>query len=59
MNLLELQVRIAMSRMPESGAGPTLLDWPLPALQLLSGDRLPFARPQAIQTQARRSETQS
>lgn len=59
MNLLELQVRIAMSGVPESGTGPTLLDWPMPALKLLSAERLTFVRPEAIQPQAHRSETQS
>jgi hypothetical protein len=27
MNLLELQVLVVISRVPESGAGPSLLDW--------------------------------
>jgi hypothetical protein len=59
MNLLELQVRIVISRVPESGPGPTLLDWTLPALKVLTADRLPFAEPKGIQPKAHGSETQS
>ena len=36
MNILELQVRVVISGVPESGPGPTLLDWTGPALDLLA-----------------------
>jgi hypothetical protein len=58
MNLLELQVRIVISGVPESGPGRTLLEWPLPALKLLSTDRLPFAGADAIEPPVRRADPQ-
>ena len=46
MNILELQVRVVISRVPESGPGPTLLDWTGPALDLLAAvPRLPTLPP--------------
>jgi len=52
MNLLELQVRIVISGVPESGRGPTLLDWPLPLAAL-------SAAPPALPPPAHQAETQS
>jgi len=59
MNLLELQVRIVISGVPESALGPTLLDWTLPAGKLMSVEPLPFTAPAAIQPPVHRTETQS
>jgi hypothetical protein len=52
MNLLELQVRIVISGVPESGRGPTLLDWPLPLTSL-------SAAPLTLPPRAQQAETQS
>lgn len=57
MNLLELQVRIVISGIPESGRGPTLLDWPLP-LNVLAAAPLPFAPP-VLPPRAHQTETES
>jgi hypothetical protein len=57
MNLLELQVRIVISGVPESGLGPTLLDWTLPVL--LGPDRRPLIVPEGIQPRPPRTETQA
>jgi hypothetical protein len=42
MNLLELQVKIVMSGVPESGVGASLLDWTAPAAGLRPASALPF-----------------
>lgn len=36
MNILELQLRVVISGVPESGSAPTLLDRSIPAFELLS-----------------------
>lgn len=36
MNILELQLRVVISGVPESGSGPTLMDWTIPVFELLS-----------------------
>ena len=36
MNILELQLRVAISGVPERGSSPTLLDWTGPVCELLS-----------------------